>query len=301
MAQIVGRQMAVLSKERQVVTETHWVGHGHTRLSKAASYAAMALCVFVVGIPAYWMLIGSFKPMAEIYAMPPTWLPLAPTLRNYREAWSSAPFGRYYINTIITTAFGSGFEMFFGITSAYCFAFLWFPHKNVLFMVLLAALMIPGQIVVLPNFVTMGALGWINTYQGIIIPGASVAYGTFLLRQYYLTLPAAILDAAKVDGATHLRTLWSVVIPIAKPAIVTSALISVVNKWNDFMWPLLITNTREMRVLPIGIYWLRVEEGQIDWGVVMAGTMFVVAPVVLGFLWAQRYIIDGIASGAVKG
>ena len=161
--------------------------------------------------------------------------------------------------------------------------------------------MVPGQVTILPNYLTIAELGWINTYQGIIVPGASVAYGTFLLRQYYRTLPVEVLDAAKVDGAGHLRILWTVVVPLAKPAIITFALLSIVSKWNDFLWPLLVTNTRDMRVLPIGIYWLRVEEGTIDLGVIMAGTLFVVLPVVLVFLYAQRYIVDGIAAGAVKG
>ena len=133
------------------------------------------------------------------------------------------------------------------------------------------------------------------------MPGASVAYGTFLLRQYYRTLPIDILDAARVDGASHIRILWTIIVPLAKPAIISFALLSIVGKWNDFLWPLLVTNTKEMRVLPIGIYWMMVEEGTIEWGAVMAGTLFVVLPIVVIFLYAQRYIVDGIAAGAVKG
>jgi sn-glycerol 3-phosphate transport system permease protein len=153
----------------------------------------------------------------------------------------------------------------------------------------------------LPNYLLVANFAWVNTYQGIVIPGAAAAYGTFLLREYYRTLPAEVLDAAKVDGCGHLRILWSVVVPLAKPGIISFALLSIVAKWNDFLWPLLVTNTKDMRVLPIGIYWLKVEEGVIDWGVVMAGTLFVVIPVVAIFLYAQRYIVDGIAAGAVKG
>lgn len=278
-----------------------WVGQRYTGLSWLMGYVGIIVSILLVGIPVYWMIIGAFKQMSEIYRIPPTWIPLQPTVQNFVDAWRSAPFGRYYINTIITTLFGSGFELFFAVTSAYAFAFLRFPKKNWLFLLLLAALMIPNQITIVPNFLTIARLKWINTYQGMIVPGASVAYGTFMLRQYYLTLPRGVLDAARVDGAGDLRILWSVVLPLAKPAIVTFGLISVVNKWNDFLWPLIVTNTKEMRVLPIGIYWLRVEEGEIDWGVVMAGTLFVVLPVLVVFLWAQRYIVDGIAAGAVKG
>lgn len=282
-------------------TVTHWVGQRHNIMGAVAAYLGMVLVTLLIGVPIYWMVIGSLKGMAEVYRVPPTWIPEDPTISNFGRAWNSAPFGRYYINTIITTFFGSGFEIFFAVTSAYAFVFLRFPKREWLFLVLLAALMVPNQVTILPNYLTVAALGWINTYQGIIVPGASVAYGTFLLRQYYRTLPLEIMDAAKVDGAGHLRTLVSVVVPLAKPAIISFGLLSVVAKWNDFLWPLLVTNTKNMRVLPIGIYWLMVEEGTIEWGVVMAGALFVVVPVVLVFLYAQRYIVEGIAAGAVKG
>jgi sn-glycerol 3-phosphate transport system permease protein len=287
--------------QSDALTTQRWVGHGRQWYNRALGYLGVLLCLVIIGLPVYWMIIGAFKNTAEVYRIPPTWIPAEPTLRNFGAAWTSAPFGRYYVNTFITTLFGSGFEIIFAVTSAYAFVFLRFPKREWLFIVLLAALMVPGQITILPNYLTIARLGWINTYQGIVVPGASVAYGTFLLRQYYKTLPIEVLDAAKVDGAGHLRALWSVVLPLAKPAIISFGLLSVVAKWNDFLWPLLVTNTREMRVLPIGIYWLMVEEGTIDWGVVMAGTLFVVLPVVLVFLYAQRYIVDGIAAGAVKG
>jgi sn-glycerol 3-phosphate transport system permease protein len=281
--------------------ESRWVGQQRSGVATGLSYLGLLLCILFIGLPVYWMIIGSFKPTTEIYRVPPTWLPADPTLANFNRAWNSAPFGRYYLNTIITTFFGSTFEIFFAVTSAYAFTFLRFPKKEWIFLLLLAALMVPGQVTILPNYLTVARLKWINTYQGIIVPGASVAYGTFLLRQYYRTLPMDILDAAKVDGASHLRMLWSIVTPLARPAIISFGLLSVVAKWNDFLWPLIVTNTKEMRVLPIGIRGLILEEGSIDWGVVMAGTLFVVLPVLIVFLYAQRYIVDGIAAGAVKG
>jgi len=271
--------------------------HGHIVLS----YILMAIAFFIVGIPVYWMISAAFKHTAEIYQIPVTWIPSQPTFDNFRLAWEAAPCGRYYLNTLITTFFGSGAELFFAITSGYAFAFLRFPKKNLVFLLLLAALMIPAQVTILPNYLTVARLGWIDTYAGIIVPGASVAYGTFLLRQYFLTLQKEILEAAKVDGAGHLRTMWSIVVPLSQPALITFGLISVVAKWNDFLWPLVVTNTKLMRVLPIGLTWLLDQEGNTQWGMVMAATLFVVLPVMLVFLWAQRYIIDGIATGAVKG
>lgn len=265
------------------------------------SYILMAIALFLAGVPVYWMISAAFKETIEIYRIPVTWIPLEPTIANFGQAWNAAPFGRYYLNTIITTFFGSGAELFFAITSGYAFAFLRFPKKNLVFILLLAALMIPGQVTILPNYLTVARLGWIDTYAGIIIPGASVAYGTFLLRQYFMTLQKEILEAAKVDGASHLFTMWRIVIPLSQPALITFGLISIVAKWNDFLWPLIVTNTKLMRVLPIGLTWLLDQEGNTQWGMVMAATLFVVLPVMLVFLWAQRYIIDGIAAGAVKG
>jgi len=288
-------------RRANVIENSRWVGQGGNQLGVTAGYIGMVLCLLLIGLPVYWMIIGALKGTAEVYRVPPTWIPMQPTFSNFSDAWGSAPFGRYYINTIITTLAGSGFEILFAVTSAYAFVFLRFPKRDWIFLVLLAALMVPNQITILPNYLTVARLGWINTYMGIVVPGASVAYGTFLLRQYYKTLPIEVLDAAKVDGAGHLLTLWSIVLPLAKPAIISFALLSIVSKWNDFLWPLIVTNTKMMRVLPIGIYWLKVEEGTINWGVVMSGTLFVVLPVVVVFLYAQRYIVEGIAAGAVKG
>jgi sn-glycerol 3-phosphate transport system permease protein len=291
--------VAAPAAQRHVTTQ--WAGQRKNPLSRLLAYLGILGVALLIGVPIYWMVIGAFKTTQEVYRIPPTWIPSEPTFANFPRAWSSAPFGRYYINTMITTLFGSGFEIFFAVTTAYAFVFLRFPKKEWLFLVLLAALMVPAQVTILPNYLTVAALGWINTYQGIVVPGASVAYGAFLLRQYYRTLPTEVMDAAKVDGAGHLRTLTSIIVPLAKPAIISFALVSIVTKWNDFLWPLLVTNTREMRVLPIGIYWLMVEEGTIEWGLVMAGTLFVVLPVLFVFLYAQQYIVEGIAAGAVKG
>lgn len=267
---------------------------------RLAGYLAMTLAVLVIGLPVYWTLIAAFKTTAEIYG-PPTWVPMQPTLANFPAAWAAAPFARFYLNSFITTLGGMGLEVFFAVTSAYALAFLRFPRKDLVFLLLLAALMVPVEITIVPNYLTIARLGWINTYAGIIIPGAAIAYGTFLLRQAFLALPFEVIEAARVDGAGHLRTLLSIVIPMAQPAIVTMALLSLVAKWNDFLWPLIVTNTANMRTLPIGIYWLRNSEGVINWGVVMAGSLFLIIPVMIAFLFVQRYIVEGIAAGAVKG
>jgi sn-glycerol 3-phosphate transport system permease protein len=277
------------------------IGGARVAWLRALGYLAMALAVLATGVPLYWMLIASFKETREIYTAPPTWFPLQPTAQNYPEAWTSAPFARYYLNSILTTAAATFSKMALAVMTAYALVFLRFPGKNIVFVVVLAALMVPAQVVIVPNYLSMAALDWVNTYQGIVLPGAATAFGTFLMRQYYLTLPREVFEAAEIDGAGHMRRLWSVALPLARPAVATTGLFAVVSEWNEFLWPLIVTNTEDMRTLPIGVFRLFDQEGLANWGVIMAGTMFVVLPVVLLFVWAQRYIVDGIAAGAVKG
>jgi len=267
---------------------------------RLVGYVGIVMAVVLVGLPVYWILIASFKTTAEIYGAP-TWFPVRPTFDNFPQAWSAAPFTRYYLNSFVTTLGGMVAEVILAVTSAYALAFVRFPRKDLIFILLLAALMVPVEITIVPNYLTIARLGWINSYAGIIIPGAAIAYGTFLLRQAFLSLPYEVIEAARVDGAGHIRTLFSIVLPMAQPAVVTMALLSMVAKWNDFLWPLIVTNTTDMRTLPIGIYWLRNSEGLTNWGVVMAGSLFLIIPVMIVFLWLQRYIVDGIAAGAVKG
>lgn len=270
-------------------------------LWRIAGYGALVIAVVTIGLPVYWTVMAAFKTSREIYSLPVTWWPANPTLNNFPAAWAAAPFARYYLNSFITTFFGSAAEVILAIFSAYALAYLRFPRKDLVFLLLLAALMIPVEITIVPNYLTVARLGWINTYQGIIVPGAAIAYGTFLLRQAFLAVPNEILEAAKVDGAGHFRILTSIVVPIAQPAIVTMALLSVISKWNDFLWPLIVTNTTDMRTLPIGVFWLRNSEGLANWGVVMAGSLFLIVPVLIGFLLAQRAIVEGMTAGAVKG
>jgi sn-glycerol 3-phosphate transport system permease protein len=269
--------------------------------ARIAGYAAMAFAVLMIGLPVYWTLIGAFKVSSEIYRIPPTWFPQDPTVDNFVRAWNVALFGRYYLNSFITTTLGSLAEVVLAVCSAYALAYLRFPRKQLVFLILLAALMVPVEITIVPNYLTIARFGWINTYQGIIVPGAAIAFGTFLLRQAFMALPYEVIEAARVDGAGHLRILLSIVAPMAQPAIATMALLSAVGKWNEFLWPLIVTNTTAMRTLPIGIYWLRNSEGVINWGVVMAGSLFLIIPVMIVFLFVQRYIVEGIAAGAVKG
>jgi sn-glycerol 3-phosphate transport system permease protein len=279
-------------------------------INRWAAYAGLVVVLVIIGLPMFWMLSSSLKTLKEIYTFPPQWIPTSPKWSNYEEAWNAVPFGRFYINSIIITIAGAALQIINGTLCAYAFAFLKFPAKNWLFLIVLAALMVPQEVVILPNFLFFGNTvrdwfglekNWINTYQAIVLPGAATAFGTFLMRQGFMGLPRDVLDAAKVDGAGHLRTMFGVVLPMAKPIVITFAMISVVNKWNDYLWPLVITRTEEMRPITVGVRLLFDSEGNNNWGVIMAGTTYVVLPLLIVYVFAQRFIIEGLTAGATKG
>jgi sn-glycerol 3-phosphate transport system permease protein len=270
-------------------------------IGRIVGHLLIVVLICVIGLPMFWMATASIKSLPEIRTFPPVWLPAEPRWDNYPAAWRSAPFDRFFINSIVTTLLASGAKLVNAVLCAYALAYLRFPGRNVVFVFILTALMIPVQVTILPNYLTLADLGWINTYQGIVVPEFGVAFGTFLLRQHFLTLPREVLDAAKVDGAGHLRTMWSVALPLSRPILATLTLLTAVGRWNEYLWPLVVTNTKEMRTLPIGIAWMYDVEGNTQWGVVMAGVVLVILPVLLLFIWTQKHLVEGIASGAVKG
>lgn len=262
-------------------------------------YLAMLLVAVVAMLPIYWLLVASITPSGDIFQF--QWLPLTFEWNNYVEGWESAPFARMYVNSIVVTASGTLLQVCVAVLSAYAFAFLTFPKKNAVFLVFLGAMMVPGTVVLMPNFLTIATLGWVNSYAGIVIPGVGSVFAMFLLRQHMLTLPSEITEAAKVDGASHLRILWSIVLPMSRPMLATVVVIAVVEKWNDFIWPLVATSVDNMRTLPVGLLMIKNVEGFTNWGAVMAASVFVVVPVLLVFFFAQRQIIAGLTAGATKG
>ncbi|MBK8559555.1 carbohydrate ABC transporter permease [Candidatus Amarobacter glycogenicus] len=270
-------------------------------LGLAVQYALVAGVVLLICAPLFWMLTASVKTRQEIYTLPISWLPETYAWENFRQAWTAVPFERYFVNSIVTTSLGSLLKVTNGVLAAYALVFLDFPKKNLIFLGILAALMVPEQVTLIPNYVLVSELGWVNSYQGIIIPGGGVAFGTFLMRQHFLTLPREVIEAARMDGAGNLRMLWSVVLPMSRPTLVAFVLITVVEKWNDYVWPLLIATDDTVRTLPLGLQQLQNSEGQTQWGVVMAGAVLVIVPVLGLFVWAQRHIVEGLTAGSVKG
>jgi multiple sugar transport system permease protein/sn-glycerol 3-phosphate transport system permease protein len=265
------------------------------------THAALILASLVIGLPFLWMITTAIKSPAEVYIFPPVLWPETIRFDNFVTAWRSAPFGRFYINSIITATTGVVLEVGIAALSAYAFARIRFKYRDLLFMVLLAAMMIPGQVALIPNYVVLKHLGWINKYAGIVIPHVSSVFGAFLLRQYFLTIPDSLYDAAEIDGMGHVRTMVYIALPLARPVVGTLTLYLFISKWNSYLWPLIITNTQNMRTLPVGLAMLRQAEYAIGPEHLMAASIFVLVPVLVVFFIAQKQLIEGIAAGAVKG
>ncbi|POH57552.1 carbohydrate ABC transporter permease [Arthrobacter glacialis] len=268
---------------------------------RIGGYLLMLLAVAAMVLPLVWMLLASFKQRDEIYTVPIQWVPESFALSNYFGALAAVPFGNFFINSLITTVVGATLKITLGLTTAYAVVFLEFPFKKFVFGLVVFALLVPQQIVIIPNYTLISDLGWINTYQGLILPGLASAFGTFLFRQHFLTLPVSILEAAALDGASHWTRLWRFVVPISAPTIAAVALVSIVSEWNEYLWPLLVVDKAEMMTLPVGLTLLQNNDGVTNWGVLMAGTVLITVPVLIVFFLLQRRIVTGLTSGAVTG
>lgn len=266
------------------------------------SYVPLIIATLIVALPLLWMVSASLKPTDEIVTLSPTLFPENPTFQNYVEASRTVSFGRLFLNSTIVTVLGASIKVVLAILTAYALVFIRFPGKRWVFFFILVALMVPPQVSILPNFQLIAGWGGMNTYWGIILPGLGTAFGTFLLRQHFLTLPASMLEAAQLDGAGHFRRLWQVVVPVSGPAIATVALVTIVNEWNDYLWPLIITDRAEMMTLPVGLTLLRNNESSLaSFGTLMAGAVLVVVPVLIVFAMLQRHIVAGLTQGSTTG
>lgn len=267
---------------------------------KGLLMAGVIATIAVFFVPLYWLFSSSLKPHQSIYSWPLQWIPVELTFDNLVEAWNSAPFDRFFLNSIITTGVGTALEITLAILCAYAFVFVDFRFKKVAFVLIIGSLMLPGHVTLIVNYITVANLGWLNSYAGIILPGIASAFAMFLLYQYMRTIDKDILQAAEIDGAGHLRRMFTIVVPLSSPMILTATLIVMIGKWNEYVWPLIVTSTADMRTLPIGLLFLRSQEGYSNWGVIMAGAVFVSLPMLILFFLAQKRIIGGLAAGAMK-
>ena len=274
---------------------------GRSRAVRIAGYLAMLLVLATIALPLYWVLVTSFKTPDMVYIQPPAWWPDPVTADPYSRVVEQVPFLRYFTNSLVITGALVTAKLVLGILSAYAFVYLRFPGRGLVFMLVLAALMVPNQITVISNYALISQLGWINTFQGIIFPLAGVAFGTFLMRNHFLTLPFEIIEAARMDGCGHMKLLLRVLLPMSWPTVVAFALITIVNEWNEYLWPFLVASDETVAPLQVGLARLISTDAYIDWPMVMAATILTITPILIVFLLLQRHMIKGLTSGAVKG
>jgi ABC-type glycerol-3-phosphate transport system permease component len=257
---------------------------------------------FIVAFPIVIAFFTSFKVPQEVITYPPRLIPETWSFANYVTAWNATPFDRYLLNSFIQSGVITIGQVVFSILAAYAFAVLQFPGRNLLFYLILGSLMIPFELIFIPNFQVVTELGWANTYAGLTVPFLASAFGVFMLRQFFLTIPKDLHDAALIDGASNWRYLWQILVPLSKGSIGAFSIFAFLSAWNQYLWPLVITDSTEMRTIQIGIrFFMENVERQTDWGAVMAGTIIAMLPTLVAFLLAQKQLVQGIAMTGLKG
>jgi multiple sugar transport system permease protein len=251
-------------------------------------------------VPFIWMLLTSIKALGESTQVPPIIFPAVPQWSNYLTVLATLPFLTFYVNTILMTVGRTLGQLLFCSLAAYAFARIEFPGRNFLFILMLSALMIPPFLLLLPQYIIMQKLGWLDSIQALFVPGMFSAFGTFLLRQFFLTVPRELDDSAKIDGASHLRIYWNVILPLAKPALIALAIFTILWSWNDLMWPLVVNTSVDKLTLSVGLASLQGEH-ETNFPVLMAGATLATWPVLVIFMALQRYFVEGIAITGTKG
>lgn len=269
---------------------------------KLLHYVLAISLVFIWLIPIAWTIDTSLKPSAEIFSAIPHWFGFRPTLENFREAWNTAPFFRYYLNSIIVVISILLIQLAIILPAAYAFARLKFKGRNVLFYLFLIQLMLPVPALIFPNYTTMRSLHLIDTKWAIILPYAASAFGMFLLRQGFRTIPRDFEDAALIDGCNWFQIMRHVYIPMVKPIILAFSLNSIVYHWNEFIWPLIVINSPQNRTVTLGVaMFSQSEESGANWSVIMAGTLMVIIPLLILFAIFQRKFIESFIHSGLKG
>jgi multiple sugar transport system permease protein len=270
-----------------------------TGLAATVKWILLGVGLVLALVPFVWMVSGSFRSESDLFGNPASLFPTGWTLHGYIGVWEQLPFLRLLLNSFIFAGATTALCLLFDSMTAYALARLRFRGRTVAFILVIATLMVPFQVTLIPVFIELFHLNWLNTYQGLIIPRATSAFGIFLLRQFFISIPMELDEAARIDGAGHLRIYWTIILPLAKPALATVAILNFVNLWNDLLWPLVITSSPDMLTLPAG---LTLFGGQhvTDHAVLLAGATISLLPIAVGFFFAQKYFVAGVATTGLK-
>jgi multiple sugar transport system permease protein len=280
---------------------------------KAVIYVLLAVGSVVFIAPFIWMVTASLQDVSDMFRWPPSWIPRSPSFDNYVTFFQQERIGRFFFNSAFVALTVTALQLFTSSLAAYTFAKRKFPGRDLLFIITLGTLMIPGQVTLIPNYVILkhipffggndwlgaGGHGWLDSYWGLIVPQAASAFGIFLMRQYMMSIPNDLLDAARIDGGSEFRIFAEVVMPLCRPALAALGIFTFTYQWDDFFWPLIIITSEELRTLPLGLA-LFVVKNRTAWDLLMAGSVIATLPVLLVFLFFQRHFIRGIAVTGMK-
>lgn len=265
-------------------------------------HLALSLGAVTMVIPFVWMVSTSFKELTQVFVYPPEWIPNPFVWENYPRAFTAVPFGQWFLNSVLIAALVTIGQLLTCSLAGFTFARMRFPGRNVIFLIYLGTMMIPHHVTIIPIFVMMNAAGLVDTFWPLILPGLASAWGTFLFRQYFLTLPQELEDAAKIDGSSFFRIYSQIFMPLAKPVLATLGVFTFMGSWNDFLGPLIFLQSKEHKTLTIGLLQFRADfQGMGNWPVMMAGVVISVLPVLIAFVIGQKYFVRGIALTGIKG
>lgn len=271
-------------------------------MSRIVVYGLLILIAIIVILPLLWMLSTSFKPKAELFLPQIYWIPKTFTLQNYQSILdnSTLPIVRWFGNSLFIATCITILVLVIDSLAGYAYARMRFRGKNLIFMTLLVTMFLPGMMFLIPNFLTVNALGWLNNYAGVITPALASVFGVFFMRQFFMSLPRELEEAAYIDGATRLQTFWFIALPLAKPALATLGIITFLGAWNDFLWPLLVLKDRSLMTLPPGLATLQGAYTS-EYAQMMAGAVITAIPVLILYFFLQRYIVESVQTTGLKG
>jgi ABC-type glycerol-3-phosphate transport system permease component len=266
----------------------------------ALLYGMLILFSAFMLVPMVFAVLGSLKPEAEIFTVPIQWLPSSPQWQNYVLPFQKN-IGRYFVNSMIVSLVQTVSPMILCSMAGYSLAKFNYPGRNLVFLFILSTIMLPIQVTLVPTYIIIKELGWVNSYLGLIVPGLATTFGTFLMRQFFLSLPSEYMDAARIDGASEPRILWSIMMPMCRPALSALGIFSFTGSWNSFLWPLVVVNQDELRTVPLGMVFYMGEQRVPEYGQLLAVSVIATIPVLLLFIILQRELIRGAAMSGLKG
>jgi multiple sugar transport system permease protein len=271
-------------------------------LGDSITYIILIVGSIIMSMPFLWMVASSFKSIGEIWTFPPVFLPKEFLWHNYADAWKALPFNRFFFNTVFVTVIVTVGQLFTCSLGGFAFARLNFPGRDKLFIGYLATLMIPFPVIMIPLFITMRYLDWVDNLIALIVPWLFSAWGTFLMRQFMLGIPKDLEDAAKIEGCSFWGLYWRIIMPLCKPVLATLGIFTFMWTWNDFLWPLIMINTIPKKTLPLGLVMFQARmAAETPWNLIMAAACFTILPILILFIIGQKYYVKGIVTTGMKG